>query len=164
LEQVGRTGPSGGTPLPSSRRSEASREASPAANEDAAAGLAAAQSQEHAYPHRETIESLFHRPVTARAYVDPEACALLDAEAYRAGDRVVFDSAQPTLHTAAHEAAHAVSGADEHTADRAADAVVAGRSASSFLGAAGSAAPAVQAKKAKPKAKKPDPARLSTWG
>lgn len=120
-------------------------------------------------PHLDTIQKSFGRHDVSgvktanddRAY---EASALLGAQAYATGDRVAF-AGTPTLHTAAHEAAHVVqqragvslkggvgeSGdAYEQHADRVADLVVGGGSAEAALdemagsGGAGGGSGAVQ--------------------
>jgi len=118
-----------------------------------------------ALPHAEQIQSSFgsfdvggvqaHVGGPAR-----RACADLGAEAFASGDRVAF-AETPSLHTAAHEAAHVVqqragvslSGglgragdAYEQQADAVADAVVQGRSSEGLLraGGGGGGQPAVQ--------------------
>jgi len=102
-----------------------------------------------ALPHGDAIQASFgrHDVGHVRAHTDREATAALGAEAYATGDRVAFAGA-PTLHTAAHEAAHVVQqragvalaggvGARgdkyEQHADRVADAVVQGKSAEPIL-------------------------------
>src|SRR5512140_270036 len=117
-------------------------------------------------PYLDTIQRAFgrHDVSQVRAHVGgvaAEGAAAMGAEAFATGDRVAF-AAQPSLHTAAHEAAHVVqqragvqllggvgSAGDAHErhADEVADAVVAGRSAVSLLDAfapAGAPAAAVQ--------------------
>ncbi len=104
-------------------------------------------------PHFEAVQRSFgsHDVSGVRAEVGGaagEASRAIGAEAYATGDRVGF-AAAPTLHTAAHEAAHVVqqrSGVQlkggvgevgdryEQHADAVADAVVAGRSAEGLLG------------------------------
>ena len=120
-------------------------------------------------PHLETIQASFgrHDVGGVSAHVGgsaAEAAGALGAEAYATGNSVAFGSS-PSLHTAAHEAAHVVqqragvslkggvgeSGdAYEQHADRVADAVVAGQSAEALLdrGPSGgaSAGPAIQKK------------------
>ena len=130
----------------------------------AAAGVAGAASR---LPHFDTIQRAFgkHDISGIRAQVGgaaTEAAGSLGAHAYATGNTVAFASA-PDLHTAAHEAAHAIQqsrgavgfqglGAadDEHErhADAVADAVVAGQSAEPLLDslATGSATTAVQRK------------------
>ncbi len=106
-------------------------------------------------PHLEQIQPLFggHDVSHVRANVGGEAAmasTALGAEAFATGDRVAF-AEPPSLHTAAHEAAHVVqqrSGvqlkdsighegdAYELHADAVADTVVRGESAESLLGSA----------------------------
>jgi hypothetical protein len=134
-----------------SGRDAAPAAASPAApvHETAARGVAGAGGP---LPHLEQIQRSFgrHDVTGVVAHVGGEAAsanAQLGAEAYAMGNRVAFSGA-PSLHTAAHEAAHAVQqraglqlaggiGADgdahERHADAVADAVVAGRSAEGLL-------------------------------
>ena len=106
------------------------------------------------FPHRAAIERAFGRGIPASAHAGPaasEACRALGAEAYAAGGEVAFATASPDLHTAAHEAAHvlqATAGVNrkaldgghgdplEVHADRAADLVVRGESASHLFGGA----------------------------
>lgn len=103
-------------------------------------------------PHLDTIQASFgrHDVSGVRAHVGGDAAAAasaIGAEAYATGNDVAFATA-PTLHTAAHEAAHVVqqrggvqlkggvgeAGDDyERHADAVADAVVAGRSAEPLL-------------------------------
>jgi len=105
-----------------------------------------------ALPHRATIEELFgrHNVSGIKAHVGGEAATAsraISAEAYATGNNVAFASA-PSLHTAAHEAAHVIqqrggvqlkggvgeSGdAHERHADAVADAVVQGKSAEGLL-------------------------------
>lgn len=63
-------------------------------------------------PHLDTIQPLFgrHDVSAVRAYTDDRAAAgarAMGAEAYATGDQVAF-AGTPSLHTAAHEAAHVV--------------------------------------------------------
>jgi len=126
--------------------------------EIAARGLAGPASP---FPYRDQIESAFGRSLNATAHTDAEAAAACDdlgAEAFASGTGVAFRDQAPSLHTAAHEAAHVVQQAAgvhlrgsvgmvgdpyEVQADQAADLVVAGRSAAHlFAGVpAGGAAP-----------------------
>ena len=112
-------------------------------------------------PHAQQVQASFGRHDIAgiRARVGgaaQAASAELGASAYAIGDQVGFAVA-PTVHTAAHEAAHVVqhrsgvqleadmgpaTGVLERHADRVADAVVAGRSAESLLDAVPAGAPA----------------------
>ena len=119
-------------------------------------------------PHLDRIQPLFgeHDVSGVRAHTDGAAAAgarAMGAEAFAVGDAVGF-GATPTLHTAAHEAAHVVQqrggvhlaggvGAAgdpyERHADRVADTVVRGESAAALLDEAAGArtsggAPAVQ--------------------
>jgi len=103
-------------------------------------------------PHREAIQRSFgdHDLGGIRAFVGGSGAAAAEAigaEAYATGDAVAFQG-PPTLHTAAHEAAHVVqqrAGVQllggvgrvgdryERNADEVADRVVAGRSAVDLL-------------------------------
>jgi hypothetical protein len=129
-------------------------------------------------PHGDTIQAAFgpHDLSHARAHVAPEQSRALGAEAYAVGSDVAFSSASPSLHTAAHEAAHVVQQASgvqlkgdvgqagdayERHADAVADRVVAGRSAADLLGPAaipgarsGTAGRGVQKKETLPKGEK----------
>jgi hypothetical protein len=116
----------------------------------AAAGVEGAAAR---LPHLDTIQASFgpHDVTGVRAQVGgagADASAALGAEAYATGDRVAF-AASPSLHTAAHEAAHVVQqragvqlkggvgqagDAYEQHADAVADAVVRGESAEPLLG------------------------------
>lgn len=104
-------------------------------------------------PHRHTIQGLFgrHDVTQVAAHTDErarDASTAIGAEAYATGDHVAFASASPSLHTAAHEAAHVVQqrggvqlsggvgAAGDHYeqhADQVADLVVQGRSAEHVL-------------------------------
>lgn len=130
----------------------------------AAAGVAASGT---ALPHSERIQEAFgrHDVSGVKAHVDgpaADAAAAIGAEAYATGQHVAFAS-PPSLHTAAHEAAHTVqqrggvqlSGgvgaagdAYERQADAVADAVVRGESVEALLGdvSSGSAGQEVQRK------------------
>ena len=111
------------------------------------------------YPHHDAIAKSFGGPVQAKAHTGAAAtasCETLGAEAYASGDSVAFRDSAPSLHTAAHEAAHVVqqqSGSVqlkggfgeagdhyEQHADAVADAVVQGRSAAPLLAPLGGAA------------------------
>ena len=107
-------------------------------------------------PHVDRIQASFgqHDVSGVRAHAGSEAsaaCASMGASAYATGEDVAFQGA-PSLHTAAHEAAHVIqqrSGVSlsggvgragdsyEQHADSVADAVVAGRSAEELLGGGG---------------------------
>lgn len=128
-----------GAPAPSSER----------VHETAAAGVAGPGGS---LPHLNSIQAAFgeHDVTGVRAHTDGAAriaTSALGAEAYAVGSNVAFGGT-PSLHTAAHEAAHVVQQRggiqlkggvgvagdpyEEH-ADRVADAVVAGQSAQSIL-------------------------------
>ena len=121
-------------------------------------------------PHADAIQASFGRHDVGgiRAHTDAsaaDACGAMGAEAFATGSHVAFAGA-PSLHTAAHEAAHVVQqrggvsllggmGQEgdpyEQHADAVADAVVAGRSAEALLdvhadGKAGAGGGAVQRK------------------
>lgn len=120
-----------------------------AVHEAAAAGTAGSGGS---MPHQAAIQRSFgsHDVSGIKAHVGgaaKDASAAMGAEAYATGDRVAFSQA-PSLHTAAHEAAHVVqqragvslSGGVGQTGDRyerhadqVADAVVQGRSAEGIL-------------------------------
>ncbi len=143
---------------------------SPDAVHAAAARGVATSAQE--LPHLEQIQKSFgrHDVTQVQAHVGgaaAEASEAIGAEAYATGQHVAFQSS-PSLHTAAHEAAHVVQqkggvqlkggvGADgdvyERHADAVADKVVAGESAEALLDqmtgatAAASATATVQMKK-----------------
>ena len=101
------------------------------------------------FPHKERIEASFGRAVPGTAHVGAsETCNDLGAEAYAGGGAAVFRDESPSLHTAAHEAAHLVqqrggiqlkgafgqSGDEyERHADNVADLVAAGRSSAHLL-------------------------------
>lgn len=104
-----------------------------------------------ALPHRSRIESAFGRDLShVRAHVGgaaAESAGAIGAEAYATANNVAFSRA-PSLHTAAHEAAHVVQQAEgvsllggvgragdtyERNADAVADRVVAGQSAADLL-------------------------------
>ena len=104
-----------------------------------------------ALPHLDVIQRAFGHDITGlRAHVGGAAAsgaAAIGADAYASGDHVAFAKA-PDLHTAAHEAAHAIQqrggvslhdgiGADgdsyERHADMVADAVVRGESVEALL-------------------------------
>ena len=138
----------------------------------AAAGIAGAGEE---LPHRAMIQRLFgrHDVSAVQAHVGGAAATAsraIGAEAYATGNHVAF-AAEPSLHTAAHEAAHVVQqrggvqlkggtgeagDAYEHHADAVADRVVQGKSAERLLdqmapsspSASGAAAPLVQRKAA----------------
>src|SRR6185436_17252865 len=116
-----------------------------------------------ALPYLDTIQRAFgaHDVSGVKAHADAAASAgsrAMGAEAFATGDHVAFDGA-PSLHTAAHEAAHVVqqragvhlkggvgeSGdAHERHADAVADRVVAGESAQDLLDRVAPGAPGVQ--------------------
>ncbi len=116
-----------------------------------------------ALPHQAAIQQSFggHDVGSVSAHVGGDAtaaCADIGASAYATGNDVAFAGA-PSLHTAAHEAAHVVqqrAGVQlrggvgqvgdvyEANADAVADAVVAGRSAEALLGQTAGAGTSVQ--------------------
>ena len=120
-----------------------------------------------ALPHQDAIQKSFgrHDVGAVQAHVGgaaAQASNAIGAEAYATGNHVAFRD-QPSLHTAAHEAAHIVqqragvqlSGGVgqvgdryEQHADAVADAVVSGRSAESLLNGATGGAKDVQKKEA----------------
>lgn len=105
-----------------------------------------------ALPHLDTIQRAFgaHDVSGVKAHTDPAAAAgsrAMGAQAFATGDHVAFDG-PPSLHTAAHEAAHVVQqragvhlkggvgqSGDSHErhADAVADRVVSGESAQALL-------------------------------
>jgi len=141
---------SSGTPV---QRSVSARAGSGAGGGDvqqaAAQGVASAGGP---LPYRDIIQQMFgqHDVSGVQAHVGGEAATAsraIGAEAYATGHNVAFAGA-PSLHTAAHEAAHVVQqrggvqlkggvgeAGDPHErhADQVADAVVSGRSAESLL-------------------------------
>lgn len=125
--------------------------ANPAAvSEVAARGVGGAGGR---LPHLDTIQAVFgrHDVTNVRAHTDADAHAAnkdMGAEVYATGHDVAFNSTDPSLHTAAHEAAHVIQqragvqlkggvgeagDAYEQHADRVADLVVAGKSAETEL-------------------------------
>jgi hypothetical protein len=112
-------------------------------------------------PYLDTLQPLFgkHDLGGVRAHTDGAAAAAnhaLGAEAFATGNDVAFATGSPSLHTAAHEAAHVVQqragvhlkggvGAEgdvyEQHADRVADLVVQGRSAEAELSRLGPVGP-----------------------
>jgi len=121
-----------------------------------------------ALPHRDAIQRAFgrHDIRGIRAHIGgraSEGAAQLGAEAYASGEQIAF-ATPPSLHTAAHEAAHVVQqragvalaggvgqrgDGYEQRADAVADRVVQGQSAEDLLGGvapAGGGTPAVQRK------------------
>lgn len=128
--------------------------AGPEIQGSAARGVASANSP---LPHLDTIQQSFgrHDVSHVRAQLGgagTDAAESIGAEAYATGNRIAFADPSPSLHTAAHEAAHVVqqrSGVSlkggvgqagdpyEQHADAVADAVVRGESAEHLLGAGG---------------------------
>lgn len=116
----------------------------------AAGGVSGAGGQ---LPHLDAIQQSFgrHDVGGVSAHTDGaagQATAAMGAEAYATGNSVAFASGSPSLHTAAHEAAHVVQqrggvqlkggvgevgDAYERHADEVADRVVAGKSAEGLL-------------------------------
>ena len=108
-----------------------------------------------ALPHQDRIQAAFgrHDVGQVQAYqggAARDACATIGAEAYATGSSVAFAGGSPSLHTAAHEAAHVVQqragvqlaggvgragDSYEQHADAVADGVVAGRSVEALLDA-----------------------------
>lgn len=124
-----------------------------------AAAAAGTATSSHAMPHADAIQASFgsHDVSGVKAHTGAEAsrsAEAMGAQAYASGDHVVFGGA-PSLHTAAHEAAHVVQqrggvqlkggvgqvgDAYERHADAVADLVVQGKSAQGLLdGMAGGA-------------------------
>jgi uncharacterized protein (TIGR02594 family) len=117
-------------------------------------------------PHGDRIQQAFgqHDVSSVQAHTGSDAAGAMGAEAYATGNHVAFRDASPSLHTAAHEAAHVVQqragvalqggvgqvgDSYEQHADAVADRVVRGESAASLLDSmagGSSAAGAVQAK------------------
>ena len=116
-------------------------------------------------PHLSAIQSSFgaHDVSGVRSHSAPRETAAIGATAYTMGNDVAFTGGSPDLHTAAHEAAHAVQqrsgislpggvgkAGDSHEkhADAVADRVVAGRPAGDLLGqyGGGAGAKGVQSK------------------
>jgi hypothetical protein len=132
-------------------------------HQSAAAGVSGTSG---ALPHMDRIQSSFgHHDVSGvEAHTDgaaAQASAAMGAEAFATGSHVAFSSGTPSLHTAAHEAAHVVQQRGgvqlkggvgevgdpyEQHADAVADRVVAGQSAEALLdGAVGGASPMTRA-------------------
>lgn len=123
-----------------------------------------------ALPHADRIQASFgpeHDVSRIRAHIDPESTHAMGADAYAAGDDVVF-AKEPDVETAAHEAAHVVqqaqgvhlkggigepSDAYEQNADAVAARVKAGESAADLLRTTTTGTPtkhdAIQHKKSK---------------
>jgi hypothetical protein len=114
-----------------------------------------------ALPHRDAIESSYGVDLGAvSVHTGPAATAACDdlhAEAFTMGSSIAFASPSPSMHLAAHEAAHVVQQSNgvqlsgkmgkvgdsyEVQADSAADRAVAGQSASDLLPSVGAIAPA----------------------
>ncbi|MGK0361970.1 MAG: hypothetical protein ACI9U2_004290 [Bradymonadia bacterium] len=137
----------------------------PGVHDVAAQGMGGAAST---LPHLDTIQASFgqHDVSSVQAHSDSaavQASAELGAHGYASGDQVAFGSPSPSLHLAAHEAAHvvqqrggvqlkasvgAVGDVYERHADAVADQVVQGKSAEPLLDQMASAggSPGVQAK------------------
>jgi hypothetical protein len=123
----------------------------PSMHEAAATGISGAGSP---LPHQAAIQASFgsHKVDSFRAHTGQGAAAAnraLGSEAYASGGHIAFADEQPSLHTAAHEAAHIIQqqqgvslpggigkegDAYERAADQVADRVVQGRSAEDLLG------------------------------
>jgi outer membrane protein OmpA-like peptidoglycan-associated protein len=143
-----------------------------------AAAAAGTSGSAGALPHLDAIQPLFgkHDVSSVRAYTDGAAtqgAQAIGAEAYAVGDQVAFAGA-PTLHTAAHEAAHVVqqrAGVSlkggvgeagdryEHHADAVADKVVRGESAEALLDEMSGASTGAAGVQRTPGVMRPDPAR-----
>ena len=99
-----------------------------------------------AFPHGDSIETALGQPVSGRAVVDPGRCRRRGVEAFTDGETTHFASSAPSLHVAAHEAAHLLQhggatrdanlGAEGH-AGAIADTVVTGGSARHLVGNVG---------------------------
>ncbi len=144
------TGPAAADPAAAAQVSAAPDDAAQV-QAAAAQGVAGAGG---ALPHGDAIQQSFgkHDVSGVKAHTDDKAAAAagaMGAEAYATGNDVAF-AGEPSLHTAAHEAAHtvqqkggvqlaggvgAVGDPYERHADAVADAVVAGRSAEALLDA-----------------------------
>ncbi len=132
------------------RRAAAGAVPARGSREEREAATAGVEASGAPLPHLSTIQAAFgpdHDLSGVRAHVGPAAagaCETLGADAYATGRQVAFASA-PSLHLAAHEAAHVVQqgggvhlagGAGdphEREADSVADAVVSGTSAAPLL-------------------------------
>jgi hypothetical protein len=158
---------SGGEPRPVQAKATGDALADPGAlHQTASSGVAGGGGP---LPHMDAIQQAFGRHDVAgvRAHTGSAAAsatAAMGAEAYATGNDVAFGSGSPSLHTAAHEAAHVVQqrggvqlkggvgqvgDAYEQHADAVADRVVQGKSAESLLdqhAGAGATAGAVQHK------------------
>lgn len=146
----GREGGTGQAAAAPGRRTLTEGLASGSGASDVAVGERGLSGAASPYPFRQQIESSFGRSLTATAHTDGaagDACATLGAQGYAYGNAVAFSSPSPSLHTAAHEAAHTLqqsqgvhlksgAGGDgyEQHADAAADLVVSGRSAAHLFG------------------------------
>jgi len=109
---------------------------------------------EMAYPHAASIQSALGATIPGSAVHDPVACEGRGVPAFTDGAVTAFSSESPTLHVAAHEAAHQLQhagvtrdggmGAERH-AHEIADVVASGGNARGLLGGHGDAvAPAVR--------------------
>ena len=147
------------------RKSSSESEGGAAVHQAAEQGISGASSQ---MPHLDAIQASFgdHDVSNVQAHTGSEAAAAnqaIGSEAYATGDHVAFGGGgAPSLHTAAHEAAHvvqqrggvqlkggvgAVGDPYEQQADAVADRVVQGKSAVDILDqASGGGSPGVQRK------------------
>lgn len=146
-------GPGGGTadhPPVQAKANGSTADDSAALHDTAAQGVTGGGG---ALPHMDRIQEAFgrHDISSVRAHTGSAATAAtsaMGAEAYATGNDVAFASGAPSLHTAAHEAAHVVqqrggvqlkggigeaNDAYEQHADAVADRVVAGRGAADLL-------------------------------
>lgn len=99
-----------------------------------------------AFPHEARLRALMPVPVPLTARLDPTGCAVRGAVAYTDGSVSYFGAARPSLHVAAHEAAHQLQhagvtrdawlGAEGH-AGAVADAAVAGAVPRGLVGGRG---------------------------
>jgi hypothetical protein len=102
-------GGSGGR-APVQGQGDVARDRSESVHDAAARGIGGSSGQ---LPHLSAIQASFghHDVSSVHAHTDgaaAEACGQINAEAYATGSHVAFGSGAPSLHTAAHEAAHVV--------------------------------------------------------
>ena len=106
---------------------------------------------EQTYPHRLDIERGFGIPLPGEAVVDPEECGRRGVQAFTEELTTHFESRQPSLKTAAHEAAHLAQHAGwtgdanlgpERHADAVARSMVRSGSARDLIGSRGARVPA----------------------
>ena len=102
------------------------------------------------FPHCAVISAATGQTIPGQAIYNPQECRRRQVPAYTEGLVTHFDSINPSVHVAAHEATHLIQhagssndaglGAEKH-ADAVANHVVSGRSARSLLGSRGSRVP-----------------------